>query len=469
MDPLTLAEIASAVRAGYSGSADVSVTSVSTDTRHDCVGSVFFALRGDRADGHAYVLRAAEAGAVASVVERAVAECPIPQLVVPDALKALGDLARFYIGRFDIPKLAVTGSVGKTSVRSMTAAVLGARMVVHESERNHNNEIGVPLTLLGVGSRHGAVVAEMAMRGTGQIAYLAKIMRPLVGIITKVGLSHIELLGSQESIAEAKAELLLELPEDGFAILPADDPFLPFLMRQSRCPTLTFGRHPDADFRCEDCAITAEGQTRFRVNRVGFEVGAPGLHQAVNAAAACAAGSVLGISLEEAAARLRAWRSPEMRMAVLHGPNGITVLDDTYNAAPDSTQAALKTLTSMAALEGRRAVAVLGDMKELGPHAAEAHASIGRLEEMARVGLLVTVGSDAALIGSTARVDRMAAHSDAAEAGEAIVGLLRERDIVLVKGSRAMGMEKVTDAIMRFGSGWGESQAGHGEPCPEKD
>jgi len=448
MEPLSLAWMAEAAGAECTGPLEGVATGVCTDTRQGCAGAVFVALRGERTDGHRFVPEAASAGAIGAIVERPVAGCSIPQLVVRDALVALGDLARAYAERFAIPKVAVTGSVGKTSVRSMTAAVLSRRFRTLEPARNHNNEIGVPLTLLSLAPGHSAAVVEMAMRGAGQIAYLARIAAPRIGVVTNIGVSHMELLGSQEGIAAAKAELLEALPPDGTAVLPADDRFLPFLRSKTRCSVITFGRASGADFRAGDASVSRDGATRFTVNGTAFAVAAPGEHHALNAAAACAAACVLGVGLDEASDRLRDWRMPEMRMMIRHAAGGLTVLDDCYNAAPDSMRAALSALVSMASAAGRRAVAVLGDMKELGDRSGEMHAALGRLPEMRHVGLLVVVGREAARIGAGGTASQVIGFDDTEDAARHIGGLVGAGDVVLVKGSRAMGMEAIVSALV---------------------
>ena len=434
--------------------ADTVFTGVCTDSRQDCSGAVFFALRGDNTDGHLYVAHAERGGAVAAVVERPVQGVQLPLLTVPDALTALGELARYHLKRFELPRIAVTGSVGKTSVRAMTAWALAGRHRVCESERNHNNEIGVPMTVFRIGPEHTAAVIEMAMRGMGQLAYLADIVRPSIAIITNIGLSHIELLGTRERIAEAKAEVLAALPADGVAILPKHDQFSGYLMGRCPCRVLTFGLEAEADFDASQPQLGIDGVTRFTVNGVPFEVRSPGVHHAVNAAATCAAASALKISVDEVADRFRSFSPPDMRMVVREAPGCVTILDDTYNAAPDSVLAALASLKQFAAQGNRRAVAILADMKELGEHSAEAHRMIGNSHEMGNIALLITVGQQSALIADAAsqrksgRPERVERYTDAPAAVEPIVKLIEPGDVVVVKGSRAMGMERIVAALI---------------------
>jgi UDP-N-acetylmuramoyl-tripeptide--D-alanyl-D-alanine ligase len=450
LEPIPIAEAARVLGARVAGSPTGEARGVCTDTRQGVKDALFFALRGEKADGHQYVRQAFEGGAVGAVVEREVEGAGGPLLVVPDALAALGGLARRYRDRFPIPVIGVTGSVGKTSTREMIACALRSRLRLLVNEKNFNTEIGVPLTLFGLDRSHEAVVMEMAMRGAGQIARLAEIARPTLGVITNVGLSHIELLGSRDALAAAKGELLEALPPDGSAILNADDDYLDFLRPRCACRIVTFGIEKPADFRASDLRFSEDGAPRFRVNGQEIVLHAPGVHHVGNAAAACAVASALDIPLAAVAAALEKFRAPAMRMETLHGPNGITILNDAYNAAPDSMRAALQTLTLLAGGR-RRAVAVLGDMKELGGFSHEAHRYVGELPETGNVGLLVTVGAAAEEIGRAAHprlgAERLRAFPHTDSAAAALPALLQPGDIVLVKGSRAMEMEKIVQAL----------------------
>lgn len=447
MEPISIAEAADALRARVIGLAEARATSVSTDTRRSVQGALFFALRGENADGHQYVAQAFHQGAAGAVVEREVVGAGAPQLVVADTLRALGDLARFYRERFDIPVVAVTGSVGKTSTKEMIACALCARYHTLASEKNFNNEIGVPQTLFALDRTYQAAVMEMAMRGPGQIARLAEIARPTVGVITNIGLSHIELLGSRQGIASAKAELLESLPADGVAVLPVEDDYFAFLRDRCPCPIITFGVAKPADFRATEVTFSEEGAPRFRINGVEVALRAPGVHHVVNATAACAAVAALGVSLEEATAQLETYHAPSMRMEILTTKDDIILLNDTYNAAPDSMRAALETLNLMASARGRRAVAVLGDMKELGDFSREAHRYVGEMARGKNIGLLVTVGKEAGEIGRALSGKNVRAFPDTDLAIKEIRNLVQHGDIVLVKGSRAMGMERIVEAV----------------------
>lgn len=423
--------------------------SVTTDTRDDVAGSLFVALRGERTDGHLFVPEAFARGAVAAVVEREIPGAAGPQLVVADARKALMALAAAYRMRFAPSVVAVTGSVGKTSTKEMAARVLAGLGPVLASPGNFNNEIGVPRTLFGLERRHRALVVELAMRGPGQIAELAAAVRPSVGIITNIGMTHIELLGSRDNIASAKAELLAALPADGVAVINGDDDYSGYLRSQARCRVISFGLKAPADFLVSDVRFDDHGAPEFRVNGVTVRLRVPGVHHVLNAAAACAAGAALGVKLEDAAAALEGFQAPAMRMAVRELPTGVLLLDDAYNAAPDSVRAALDTLAILG--KGRRKVAVLGDMKELGAWSRQAHEFVGAAAARAGVDVLIAVGDEAAYIAIEMErrrgpdLCRTFPSTDAA--ASEIAGIVRPGDAVLVKGSRAMAMERIVAAL----------------------
>ena len=457
MESMSLSEVARATGARVvdrSDGIDGTVRGICTDTRQASDGSLFFALRGENSDGHAYVAQAFEGGCVGAVVEREIDGAAGPQLVVPDALQALGHVARHYREKFSIPVIGITGSVGKTSTKVMVACALRANLDVLASEKNFNNEIGVPLTLFNLAPHHQAAIIEMGMRGPGQIADLCAIARATVGLITNVGITHIELLGSRESIFRAKGELIDSLPEDGLAILPSDDDFAADLRRMAaNHRVITFGVRNQADFRATDIAFSPDGASRFNVNGVPFEVRVPGVHHVVNACAACAVAGELGITLTEVAAQLATFRPPAMRMETRELGDGITLLNDAYNAAPDSMRAALETLAMMSG--GRRTVAILGDMRELGDWSEPAHRFVGETAAAHRIDLILTIGEAARWIAASTADGSpsiVVSFPDTEMAAREVASLVRPDDIVLVKGSRAMEMERIVEALQaRFG------------------
>jgi len=471
MIPLIASEVAAALDAELpEGKRDIVFTGVSTDTRTIHPGDLFFALKGGNFDGHDFVLEAFLKGAAGAVVSREIETCTDTCgeqedsrrshesdgraiIRVADTLAALGDLAAFYRRRFDLPVVAVTGSVGKTTTKEMIAAVLGRRFRTLKNELNFNNEIGVPLALFQLNAEHRAAVLEMAMRLPGEIARLAEIAQPTVGVITNIGLSHVERLGSIEAIAAAKAELLRALPARGLAVLPADERFFEMLLGACGCRAVSFGLSGTADVRGRNVEVDAEGRAAVDVsigNASLFRLRLPtlGEHNVLNALAAAAVGWQMGIGPDEIRRALEEFSPPEQRASVIHSPQGFVVFDDSYNASPASMAAALSTLLKMS---GERKIAVLGDMLELGEYAADEHREIGRLAARSGVFLLVTVGQLAKSIAEGAKeagldkVESVLTSEDAAELAAEIAG---PGDIILVKGSHAMGMEKVVARLV---------------------
>lgn len=461
MEPITLAEAAAAVRGDLLGGGGAgTVTDVCTDSRAAAAGSLFVALKGERVDGHRFVAEVLRKGAAGAIIARPQAEALLAEtaglpgrlLAVDDPLLALGDLARWYRSRFDVPVIGITGSVGKTSTKEVAAAILAQRGPTLCTQANYNTEIGLPLTLFGLGREHTAAVVELAMRGAGQIRYLAEIACPRIGVVTNIGTSHLELLGSRENIARAKAELLTALPADGWAIIPAADPFRALLESLSVAPVTTFGFAGEGE---PDVAVAnleiAPMESRFTLvglgERIPVRLPLPGRHNALNAAAAAAAALRAGARPAEVAAGMEASRLPGMRMQVETTAGGVTLLDDVYNASPQSMAAALEHLQR---LPGERHVAVLGDMLELGAESRAGHREVG--ERAAAADLLVTAGERAADIAAAAAEaglaeERIVRCADAEEALARLRELLRPGDAVLVKASRGMHFERIVRGL----------------------
>ncbi|NLM37017.1 MAG: UDP-N-acetylmuramoyl-tripeptide--D-alanyl-D-alanine ligase, partial [Firmicutes bacterium] len=365
------------------------ITGVSIDSRRLVPGDVFFALKGPNFNGHDFAAAAAEKGAAAIVCSRA------PELhaawrgaviKVPDTLLAYGDLARFHRQRYAIPVIGITGSNGKTTTKELVAAVLSVRYKVVKTEKNFNNEIGLPQTLFQIDETTEAVVVEMGMRGAGQIAYLTRLAQPTVGIITNIGVTHLELLGTREAIAAAKGELIAGLPPSGLAVLNGDDPLVTPMAALFPGESLFYSlRKPDGQAKIvpalymvaaatkgEQEVVTADG----RWGEFEFTLPLLGRHNIANALAALTAGLSLGLTTDEAVRGLQGVNPVENRLRKIDA-GGIMVLDDTYNASPPSVQAALEVLRNLD--NPGRKIAVLGDMLELGPLAREAHQQIGEL------------------------------------------------------------------------------------------
>jgi len=459
--PRTIEDVAAATGGSLGASRPLGgapFTGVSIDSRTLGPGALFVAIAGPRFDGHDFLEEAARHGAVAALVHREVRAPEGLELVrVPDTTKALADLARQVRQAAGVPVVGITGSTGKTTTKEMAAAILETRGPVLRTEGNLNNRYGLPLTLLRLEAQHTAAVLEMGMSAAGELRVLADVARPDVAVITNVAPVHLEFFESVDAIARAKAEILEGLAPGGAAVLNGDDPRLRRLGEARRGRCVWFGRDRAFDVSAEGWKGTAFGM-RFdlRVGGRSVDVALPmgGLHVLSNFLAAAAAAHALGIeatAMAEAAPHMKAARH---RGEVLRLEGGVTLLDDCYNSNPVAVEAAVATL-GMAA--GRRRVAVLGDMLELGPAAAEIHRATGegvaeKLDALVGVGPL-SVGflEGAAKGGAT-----LAHFPDAAAAAAAISGLVRAGDAVLVKGSRGVRLEAVVEALVRdFGPAQG--------------
>lgn len=452
-------ELASATGGRWIGAAPAAVAGVSTDTRSIAAGSAFVALRGERFDGHDFLAEAARAGAACAVVARdraPSAPAGLPALAVDDTLVALGAIARHHRLRFALPVVGVTGSNGKTTTREMIAAILTTRGPVLKTEGNLNNEVGVPLTLLRLGPAHTAAVVEMGMNHRGEIARLTAIAEPRVGVVTNAFPAHLEGLGTVDGVAEAKGELYKGLPADGVVVANADDPRMLHRARKSGRRVVTFsgGTDRDADVVVLDFLSRDPSGSRFLlgIGTKEVEVRLPlvGDHNAVNAAAAAAAALALGCTDREIVRGLGEVRPVGRRLRIERLPSGVLLVDDCYNANPASMKAALRTARQLAG-EGR-ALAVLGDMLELGPTEDDLHRELGRDAASAGLAALGAFGPRARLARDAAVAAGMPS-SDTfhTEDPQALVALVRERlrpgDVLLVKGSRGMKLERLVEAL----------------------
>ncbi len=425
---------------------------VSIDTREIVAGDVFWALRGSRRDGAAFVPDAFARGAAGAVVAAEV-EVPAGRWVirVDDTLRALQRAAAWRRGRFCGTLIGVTGSVGKTTTRQMIHTVLGARLHGSASPRNYNNHIGVPLSLLAVEPEHDYAVLELGASRRGEIAALSGLCAPKLGVITQVGEAHLGSFGSRQAIAESKAELLAALPEDGHAIL-GDDPWLRATVRHCRAPITWVGTNSDCNLTATDIETT-RGQLAFRVAGCSFRVPVWGRHHLSAALCAIAAGRLLGLDLDEMAGSLAGYQPVAMRCEVSE-IRGATVINDTYNASPTAMRAALELVRDLDA-PGRRII-VLGDMGELGDEAPRLHWELGKqVVRVCNADLLITCGRFARHVVGGARAAGLpkarAIPCDALEhtlpyLGQAIL----PGDVVLVKGSRMVGMERVVEALDQY-------------------
>ena len=434
----------------------IQVRGVSTDTRTLRPGDLFVPLRGPRFDGHAFIGEAFRRGAVASLCARRIDGLPDDALLiqVPDPLRALGQIAHLHRRQLAVTVVGVTGSVGKTTTTKMCATVLGTQFRVAQSQEEWNAEIGVPLTLVGLREDDQIAVIEMAMRGLGQIADLVAIAEPAIGVVTAIGEAHLEMLGSRENIARAKGELVAGLPEAGTAVLNADDPDVAALTSLCRGRILTYGLIGPADITAEAIHHDDVG-TSFRISArrrwTTVRVAAWGRHNVGNALAATAVGLTLGMDLDAMREGLARYTPPTMRLEPVIIKEAL-VINDAYNASPSSMRAAFEVLQAVG--HGRRLVAVLGEMKELGPESTAMHRHIGRDVAARGVVMLITVGDGGANIAegaAEAGMDSAGIHRTLTvdEAAQTLRALLRPGDVVLVKGSRALKMERIVEMLQR--------------------
>ena len=448
MRTFTTEEIAAATGGVAGGHAEV--TSVVIDNREARPGSLFIAIKGERLDGHTFIGPAVEAGATAVLCHKDV-ECRVPTVRVADTTKAFLDLARSYRLEYDIPVVALTGSVGKTTTKEMIWCVLNAKFHAHKTYKNWNNEIGLPKVLLQLEPEHTALVVELGMNHKGEISTLSKTALPDIGVITNVGVSHIENLGSREGILAAKLELLDGMKPGSPVLLNKDNDMLSGVdLPDYRI--VWFAIHdPDADVRAEDI-VYHDDTTVFTAvagdEKVSVTLPTTGEHNVYDALAALAVGLQLDIPLADAAKALAGYRPAGMRENVVE-KGGITVIEDCYNASPDSMKAMAETLTLKGA-PGRRKIAVIGDMLELGDYSEEAHALAGQYMAEAGIDLLITYGPMSRYAAESARAHGLLRVFDFQDKGDLIrklTGMLKPGDVVAVKGSRGMQMEEIIQEI----------------------
>lgn len=432
MKPQRLADLAMALDLPTHDDPGVTVSRVTTDSRDIRPGDLFVAIPGEVFDGNAFVEDAVASGAAAVVTTRTDIS-GIPRIVSADTLTVLRDLATIVRRDIDVPVIAITGSSGKTSTKDLLVAALPGAW---GSPRSYNNEVGVPLTILGMPHDARYLVAEVGSRGRGHIEYLMPAVRPDVSVVTNLGVVHLETFGTTDELADSKYELVAGLTESGTAVVPADEPRL---HRDHPGPVITFGIEPVADVRAADIEVDTAGRARFRLEAAGQSVPVrlkiAGAHQAVNAAAAVASGLALGVDLGTLRTGLEAATGSQWRMEIHRGR--FTVVNDAYNANPDSVEAAMRTIAEM---PGRH-IAVLGTMAELGPVEQAEHERIGRLAADLGFASVVTVGNEPGIARAAGSIGRNVADADAAYT--VVTRLIGDGDVVLVKASRAVGLEQL--------------------------
>jgi UDP-N-acetylmuramoyl-tripeptide--D-alanyl-D-alanine ligase len=454
--PLTLGAIAEATGGDAAALPDplARVTGpVVIDSRQASPGSLFAALSGSRVDGHEFAAAAVAAGAAGVLASR---PCGVPAIYVPDVTAALGRLARVVTDALPQLRIAgITGSAGKTTTKDLTAQLVEALGPTVAPPGSYNNEIGHPLTVLQATADTRYLILELSARGPGHIAYLCGIAPPRIGAVLCVGHAHEGEFGGIEGVARAKAELPAALPADGVALLNADDPRVAAMAGQTPARVVTFGRARSADLRAEDVRLDGHGRPRFTLagssGRGDVRLRLYGEHNVSNALAAAGIAAELGLPIGEIAERLSAAQPrSRWRMEVTERPDGITVLNDAYNANPEAVAAALDTVAVMA--RGRRAFAVLGPMNELGAQSAARHEEAGRRAAQAGLAGLVVVGEEAApMLAGAKAVPGWSGELITAGGPDAALDALRHRlapgDVVLVKASRSAGLERVALAL----------------------
>lgn len=437
------------------GSGEIPIRRVCTDSRQAQAGDLFFAIQGERFDGHDFLNEVAARGVAAIVVEQKKAPVPLPEcavLTVDDTRAALGRLAAAYRQEFDLPVIAVGGSNGKTTVKELMASVLRQKLATLWSEASFNNDIGVPLTLLRLEKTHQAAVLEAGTNHPGELAPLVKMIQPKYGVVTNVGREHLEFFGDVAGVAEEEGWLAELLPADGRLLVNGDSEWTEQIVRRTRATVVRVGLGEKNDWRAKGIRLDKNGVT-FRVEAPKAEfngeyrVNLLGRHQAVNALFAVAVSEELGLGRPAVRDGLAECKPAKMRMQFWEA-GGVRVLDDVYNANADSTIAALETLCALP-LQGRR-VAVLGDMAELGAQSEAAHAEVGRRAAELGIGQLFAIGKMAPVMATAARkagLSRVIEFADVEAAKNAVKIFLKSGDVVLLKASRASRLERIAETL----------------------
>lgn len=436
--------------------ADFDFTGVTTDSRAVKPGELFVALKGGNFDGHDYCVKAAELGAAGVVVSHDVEGLPAGVAVfkVEDTLLAYQQLAHAYrLKQQGLKVFAITGSNGKTSTKDLLAACLGAKYKVVKTQGNFNNEIGLPKTLLSIQPDTDIAVVEMGMRGLGQIAELCRIAEPDSGLITNVGETHMELLGSMENIGKAKSEIVVDLPSDGFAVLNGDNEYVLAAAGKTKAQVVYFGLGENCDYRGSDIVTSALGTTFTCTEKksgksVSVRLQLIGEHNVYNALSAIAGAACYGVPLEDSAKALATARLTGSRQEIIY-IGDITFINDAYNASPASMEAALKTLSEAkkAAHGAVRTIAVLADMLELGAISEDAHRRVGRWAVENGVDYVLTYGPEAAYISEEVKKlgGETCHYADRQGAADKLRQLATAGDIILLKGSNSMQVGKMLE------------------------
>lgn len=442
----------------------ISFDAISIDSRQVAPGNLFVAIKGETHDGHDFAAAVVDKGVKGLMLARKrVEDLPwrdwagkgVACLVVVDTIAALGRMAAYHRGRSNAGVVGITGSNGKTTTRKMTAMVVARQYPTLSTRKNFNNNIGVPLTLFGLCPEHRWAVVEMGMNAPGEIAYLADICRPDIGVITNVAPAHLEGLGSVEGVMHAKGELLDKIDPKGKAVLNADDPMVRKLARRASCDILFFGTGNDVAVRAENITANQRG-SRFDLilpgGQVAIDLKIPGRFMVLNALAAAAVGNVVGVPIAEIKGGLESFAPVQGRLNILSTRSGIHLIDDTYNANPGSMAAALATLEEMR--KSRRAFFVVGDMRELGQQSQALHVELGALAARSGVTALFVTGEFSQSVAEGAAAAGLDAQNIITGSKDdllkQLLRTLEPGDWVLVKGSRAMAMEEIVGRLREW-------------------
>lgn len=427
---------------------NVLIKSVSIDSRKISEDTLFVALKGENSDGHDYVIKAFENGAVAALCEKRI-DCDKPIIIVEDTSLALGKLAKYYKKKLNIKTVAVTGSVGKTTTKDMLYAVMNMQYNTLKTEGNFNNELGLPLTVFRLNSSHEAAVLEMGMSAFGEIRYLSNIARPDVAIITNIGMSHIENLGSQEGIFKAKTEICEKFNKDNLLVVNADDKYLKKALEFKGFNVWGYGIDTECEYQARDIENLGLEGTKFTTSiynrdyRIHIKV--PGVHNVYNALAAIACGVWYNIGPNQIISGIENFSLTAMRMSI-EKAGSLTLINDCYNSSPDSVKAALKVLKTQAT----RKVAILGDILEMGNYARDAHYELGTEVVNNGIDLLITAGDNAKYIADGAKdagLLDVVSFGKTDELVKEVKNFIKENDSILIKASRGMHFEDVVNEI----------------------
>ncbi|MHB1392280.1 MAG: UDP-N-acetylmuramoyl-tripeptide--D-alanyl-D-alanine ligase [Clostridia bacterium] len=458
MEGLSIGEIVASAQGTLSNSGrDFLVSGVSIDSRRINPGDMFIALKGESFDGHDFIAKAVENGAAVVVTEKPLNELGIPYILVRDTLKALQDIARYYRGKFQIPFVAVTGSSGKTTTKDMIASVLSQKFNVLKTEGNFNNAIGLPLTLLKLQYSHEIAILEMGMNSPGEISLLSDIVRQDIGVISNVGNAHIEKLGSKENILKAKLEIYDYFDKHNTAVINGDNAMLADFSSE-KYRVVRYGMDQSNDLYAFGIMEKGEEGIDFSVNMEGaavsFTVLLPGMHNVYNALSAIAVARLFGMKAEDIRKGLLSFKPSKMRMDIINTKGGVKIINDAYNANPESLKAAIDVLQSLKS--GGRSVCITGDMLELGDVSEEEHYNIGAYAAAIGVDIIAAVGNFSEAVKRGAEASGMDSKNIYAfpvkkEAALLMDKIIKPGDVVLVKGSRAIKMEYIVDLLRERG------------------